>query len=47
MKHVKKSVLLWYSPHEIYQLVTDVEDYPEFLPWCERVEVLEPRRARA
>jgi ribosome-associated toxin RatA of RatAB toxin-antitoxin module len=40
MKQVKKSVLLWYSPHEIYQLVTDVEAYPQFLPWCERVEVL-------
>jgi ribosome-associated toxin RatA of RatAB toxin-antitoxin module len=40
MKQVKKSVLLWYSPHEIYQLVIDVEAYPQFLPWCERVEVL-------
>jgi ribosome-associated toxin RatA of RatAB toxin-antitoxin module len=40
MKQVNKSVLLWYSPHEIYQLVTDIEKYPEFLPWCERVEVL-------
>ena len=40
MKHVKKSVLLWHTPHEIYQLVIDVERYPEFLPWCERVEVL-------
>jgi len=40
MKHVKKSVLLWHTPHEIYRLVTDVERYPEFLPWCERVEVL-------
>lgn len=41
MKHVKKSVLLWYSPHEMYQLVTNVHDYPKFLPWCERAEVLE------
>jgi ribosome-associated toxin RatA of RatAB toxin-antitoxin module len=41
MKHVKKSVLLWYSPHEIYELVTAVEKYPEFLPWCERAEVVE------
>jgi ribosome-associated toxin RatA of RatAB toxin-antitoxin module len=40
MKQVKKSVLLWYTPHEIYQLVTDIEAYPRFLPWCERVEVL-------
>ena len=34
-------MLLWYSPHEIYRLVTDIERYPEFLPWCERVEILE------
>ncbi len=41
MKHVKKSVLLWYSPREMYTLVTAVPDYPQFLPWCERAEVLE------
>lgn len=41
MKHVKKSVLLWYSPHEMYALVTAIPDYPKFLPWCERAEVLE------
>ena len=41
MKHVKRSVLLWYSPHEMYTLVTAVADYPKFLPWCERAEVLE------
>ena len=41
MKHVNKSVLLWYSPHEMYALVTAVPDYPKFLPWCERAEVLQ------
>lgn len=41
MKHVKKSVLLWYSPREMYELVTGVARYPEFLPWCEKAEVLE------
>ena len=40
MKHVKKSVLIWYTPREIYELVTDVEAYPRFLPWCERAEIL-------
>lgn len=40
MKHVRKSVLLWYSAHEMYSLVTDVAAYPQFLPWCERVDVL-------
>lgn len=41
MKHVRKSVLLWYSPAEMYELVTDVRRYPEFLPWCDRAAVLE------
>jgi ribosome-associated toxin RatA of RatAB toxin-antitoxin module len=40
MKHVRKSVLLWYSPHEMYALVTAVEDYPKFLPWCDSAQVL-------
>lgn len=41
MKRVHKSVLLWYSPREMYDLVVAVEHYPQFLPWCERTEVLE------
>jgi ribosome-associated toxin RatA of RatAB toxin-antitoxin module len=41
MKHVKRSVLLWYSPREMYELVTAVEDYPAFLPWCADAEVVE------
>ncbi|MDT7835367.1 type II toxin-antitoxin system RatA family toxin [Aquabacterium sp. OR-4] len=40
MKHVKKSVLLWYSASEMYALVTQVEAYPAFLPWCERADLL-------
>lgn len=40
MKQVKKSVLLWYSPAEMYRLVTDVAAYPQFLPWCDKGEVL-------
>jgi ribosome-associated toxin RatA of RatAB toxin-antitoxin module len=41
MKHVKRSVLLWYSPREMFDLVTAVQDYPSFLPWCERAQVVE------
>jgi len=43
MKHIHKSVLIWYSPQEMFALVTDVARYPEFLPWCDRAQVLEPR----
>ncbi len=41
MKHVTKSVLLWYSPREMFDLVTAVQDYPRFLPWCESADVLQ------
>lgn len=41
MKTVHKSVLIWYSPQEMYDLVTDVARYPEFLPWCDKAQVLE------
>jgi len=41
MKTVHKSVLIWYSPQEMYELVTAVSDYPAFLPWCDHAQVLE------
>ncbi len=41
MKHVKKSVLLWYSAAEMYELVTGIEQYPRFLPWCDDARVLQ------
>lgn len=40
MKTVHKSVLIWYTPQEMYDLVTDVAKYPAFLPWCDRASVL-------
>ena len=41
MKTVHKSVLIWYSAHEMFQLVTDVSRYPEFLPWCDHATVID------
>ena len=40
MKTIEKSVLIWYSPSEMYKLVTSVADYPKFLPWCDHAQVL-------
>ncbi len=31
--HAERRVLR-YSQQQIYELVADVERYPEFLPWC-------------
>ena len=41
MKNIHKSVLIWYSPEEMFRLVTDVDRYPEFLPWCDHAGVKE------
>ena len=41
MKTVQKSVLIWYSPQEMFDLVTSVQQYPQFLPWCDNTRVLE------
>ena len=40
MKTVIKSVLIWYSPQEMYVLVTGVDLYPQFLPWCDHARVV-------
>ena len=40
MKTITKSVLIWYSPAEMYRLVTDVDQYSKFLPWCDQARVV-------
>jgi len=37
---IKKSALILYSAAEMYALVSDIEAYPEFLPWCRSTQVL-------
>ncbi len=32
-----------YAPEQLFQLVADVERYPEFLPWCVAARVAERR----
>ncbi len=39
MKSVNKQILLPYSAQNMYDLVNNVEKYPQFLPWCSKVEV--------
>jgi ribosome-associated toxin RatA of RatAB toxin-antitoxin module len=43
---VSKSALVYHSASEMFNLVRDVEAYPEFLPWCHSTRILsrEPNR---
>ena len=29
-----------YSPNQLHDLVIDIEQYPEFLPWCSAARIL-------
>lgn len=41
MAEIQKSLLIEHSAQRMFHLVTDVEKYPEFLPWCGGVEVFQ------
>ena len=40
MREVKRSALLPYTATQMFDVVADVERYPEFLPWCTAATVL-------
>jgi ribosome-associated toxin RatA of RatAB toxin-antitoxin module len=40
MQRVLKSVLVSYSASRMFELVDQVERYPEFLPWCGGTQVV-------
>lgn len=39
MALVEKSVLIEYSVEQMFALVDKVEDYPKFLPWCNKTDL--------
>lgn len=39
MIEIRKSVLVPYTPDKIYNLVTDIKNYPKYLPWCSSTEI--------
>lgn len=41
MKKVEKNVLVLHSAKQMFDLVDKVEDYPNFLPWYSKTEVIE------
>ena len=40
MPEVNRSVLVGFTPEQMFGLVDAVEDYPKFLPWCGGAAVL-------
>lgn len=40
MSSVKRSAHVPYGAQEMYDLVADVESYPQFLPWCSGARII-------
>lgn len=40
MPQIKYSVSSSYSAKDLYDLVIDIESYPEFLPWCSAARII-------
>lgn len=40
MRQVRRSALVGVPRERMFEIIDDVEQYPEFVPWCSRVDVL-------
>lgn len=41
MREIHRSALVAYTARDMFELVNDVDAYPEFLPWCKAASVNE------
>ncbi|RLA04734.1 MAG: type II toxin-antitoxin system RatA family toxin [Gammaproteobacteria bacterium] len=39
MRRIHRTALLPYSAEQLYDLVNDVDAYPQFLPWCRSAKI--------
>lgn len=47
MTSIRRSALVPYSAHEMYNVVADIESYPQFLPWCSGARMLSQKEDEA
>lgn len=40
MHEISRSELVPFAPEQMFELVRDIESYPEFLPWCRAAKIL-------
>ena len=40
MHTLKRNAIVPYSARQMYELVNMIEEYPRFLPWCNRSEII-------
>lgn len=41
MTLIQRSALVMYSPHQMFELVNNIDDYSRFLPWCRESHIIQ------
>ena len=44
MRQSRKEIDLKYHAKELYEIVLDIEKYPDYIPWCSRIDILERKK---
>jgi len=39
MKTSRQEIIINYAAKDLYKIVLDIEKYPEFIPWCKRINI--------
>jgi len=40
MKGINTEIILNHRAAELYSIVLDIEKYPDYIPWCKKIEIL-------
>ena len=40
MKQSKKEIELNHNAIDLYNIVLNIEEYPDYIPWCTKIEIL-------
>ena len=44
MKEINKEIIVNHKAAKLYSIVLDVEKYPDYIPWCSKIEILFKRK---
>jgi coenzyme Q-binding protein COQ10 len=44
MKQSKKNIEVNHNARELYSIVLKIEEYPEYIPWCSNIEIIDRKK---
>ena len=44
MKQSQKEIELNYNASDLYNIVLDIEEYPNYIPWCSKIEIIDRQK---